>query len=59
MFISTACDKGTNAAPKAPWIIRKTTISPSDVAIPHSIEPTVKPAIETMKRRLRPNRRVR
>ena len=42
---STTCDSGTSAAPNAPCTMRNTTISVRSVAMPHSTEPRVKPAI--------------
>jgi hypothetical protein len=57
--ISTACESGTNPAPKAPWISRKSTISTSEWAMPHSIEAIVKPTIEVRNRGLTPNRAAR
>jgi len=59
MFISTACERGTNPAPKAPWSSRKSTISTSEWAMPHSIDAIVNPTIEVRNTRLTPNRAAR
>ena len=56
MSSTTAWESGISAAPHMPWISRKTTISAMLVATPHSIEATVKPAIETRNMVLRPIR---
>ncbi len=56
MSSSTACDSGTRAAPNTPCSSRAATIPPSEVAMPHSAEATVKPTIETMKTLRRPQR---
>ena len=53
---STVCDSGTSDAPNMPCSVRKTTISPRLVAMPHSIEATTKPATDTMKSSRNPNR---
>ena len=47
---------GTSAAPNTPCSRRKSTISVSDCATPHSIEATVKPTRQVMNRFLRPKR---
>ncbi len=52
----TACDSGTSAAPNTPCIRRNSTIWSMSCASPHSTEAMVKPAEQTMKVRLRPNR---
>src|SRR5882757_1149280 len=59
MPISTDCERGTRAAPKAPCKIRKKTICTADCAKPQSIEATVKPATETRNRRFCPKRPAR
>ena len=56
MFSIVPWDKGTSAAPNTPWISRNSTISYSDVAIPHSIEATVNPMIDTRYRFFCPKR---
>src|SRR6185437_5763946 len=43
---STACDRGTSAAPHNPWSKRASTICASDPAIPQSTEASVNPAME-------------
>ena len=58
MSSSTACDRGSMAAPKTPWISRNSTSSARLVEMPHSAEATVKPAIETMNTFFWPNRPV-
>ena len=52
----TDCDSGTSAAPNTPCSRRNATISPMLPARPHSIEATVKPAVQTMNSFLRPKR---
>ena len=56
---STAWESGTSAAPNTPCTRRKATISGSEVAMPHSIEATVKPATDHANSRLRPKRAAR
>jgi len=51
----TVWDNGISDAPASPWISRKITISVRLVATPHSIEATVKAAIEIRNIGLRPN----
>ena len=53
---STTCDSGTSAAPNAPCTVRKSTISMRSVAMPHSIDTTVKPAMQTPSTALSPKR---
>ncbi len=52
----TAWESGTSAAPNTPCSRRKATICSIVCATPHSIEATVKPAVQTMNSFLRPNR---
>ena len=52
----TACDSGTSAAPNTPCSRRNSTIWLMSCARPHSTEAKVKPAEQTMKMFLRPNR---
>jgi hypothetical protein len=59
MSSSTDCDSGTRAAPNPPCTKRKSTISYSELAIPHSIEAIVNPTIEVRNRRLTPKRPAR
>ena len=40
-----ACDSGTSDAPNTPCSSRNSTISGSDVAMPHSADATTKPAM--------------
>ncbi len=54
MSNNVAWASGTMNAPLTPWKARNTTISPSDVAVAHSIEAMVKPATEVSSSRLRP-----
>ena len=56
MSSTTACDSGISAAPHRPCNNRNNTISARLLAMPHSIEATVKPAIETRNISLRPMR---
>jgi hypothetical protein len=56
MSSSTACDSGIRAAPNRPCIRRKPTIWNRLPAMPHSIEATVKPAMEIRNTCLRPMR---
>ena len=51
-----ACDRGTSAAPKIPCMIRKATICARDCAMPQSMDATVKPTRQVMKKFLRPKR---
>ena len=51
-----ACDSGTIAAPQTPCIRRNTTICSSDWATPQSIDVSVKPMRQKMKKFLRPKR---
>ena len=52
----TACESGISDAPQRPCSSRKITISGRLLATPHSIEATVKPAIEIRNISLRPIR---
>ena len=55
MSSSTACDRGTSAAPKTPCSRRAATMPPSEPATPHRPEAIVKPITETMKTLRRPH----
>ena len=59
MSSSTAWESGISAAPNSPWSRRNRTISARLVAMPHSIEATVKPAMEIRNTILRPSRSAR
>ena len=50
----TDCDSGASAAPKAPCMMRKSTISSRPSAVPHSAEEATKPATQMVNSRLRP-----
>src|SRR5690349_3504921 len=53
---STACDSGCNAPPVAPWRMRKITSDARFGATPHRNDARVKPTVDTISNRLRPNR---
>ena len=59
MSSRTAWDNGISAAPNRPCSRRNSTISTRLPAIPHSIDATVKPMIETISTIFRPIRSVR
>src|SRR5215213_10268011 len=51
----TACDSGCSAPPVAPWMMRKMTSEARLGAAPHRNDASVKPAVDNISRRLRPN----
>src|SRR5258708_30393108 len=59
MLSSTDCESGTSAAPNVPCSTGNNTICTRDCAIPHSMDAAVKPAMQTKKSRLSPNRPAR